>query len=111
MGKEEAGWTRASNDDREHTVIALQHHAVAGRLSLEELSDRCARAYRASTLGELASLTADLPAAAPVPAPGPPLRRATSAQLALIVVALAAVLLLGFVLAAASSGAGAFSMC
>jgi len=66
------GTIRASNDDREHTVIALQHHAVAGRLSLEELSDRCARAYRASTLGELAhSLRTCLPPLR-FPLPGPP---------------------------------------
>jgi hypothetical protein len=55
---------RASDADRERSVAALRHHAAAGRLSIDELDDRSERAYAATTLGELATLHADLPAIA-----------------------------------------------
>jgi hypothetical protein len=63
---------RASDADRDQTVEALAAASAEGRLSLEEYSQRSEAALRAGTLGELASLTADLPApppsdAAPVP--------------------------------------------
>jgi hypothetical protein len=71
---------RASDADRERTVQHLRDHALAGRLTVEELDERCARAYAAVTLSELAELVADLPSPAtqprlvPQPAPdvGPP---------------------------------------
>ena len=51
---------RASDDDRERVVEVLAAAVADGRLSLEEHSHRVERAYRARTLGELATLTADL---------------------------------------------------
>ena len=64
---------RASDADRDRTVDALAAASAEGRLSLEEYSQRSESALAARTLGELTSLTADLPApphsgAAPVPA-------------------------------------------
>jgi class 3 adenylate cyclase len=53
---------RASTEDRERAVTALREHAAAGRLALEELSQRADRAYRAVTLSELEEVARDLPA-------------------------------------------------
>ena len=52
---------RLSDLDREQAVSDLKAHATAGRLSIEELSDRVAAAYAAETFGELADLISDLP--------------------------------------------------
>jgi uncharacterized protein (DUF2126 family) len=56
---------RASDADRRHVVEALQEHTAAGRLSLDEFTDRVDAAHRATTYGELAVITADLPAETP----------------------------------------------
>jgi Domain of unknown function (DUF1707)/Cell wall-active antibiotics response 4TMS YvqF len=56
---------RASDAERERTVLALRDAAAEGRLTLEELAGRLDRALTATTRGELESLTADLPAAPP----------------------------------------------
>jgi hypothetical protein len=53
---------RASDNDRERTIAALQEHTVAGRLTLDEFTERAATVYAARTLNELAEATADLPA-------------------------------------------------
>jgi hypothetical protein len=53
---------RASDDDREQVVHALQRHTAAGRLSLDEYADRVDRALAARTHGELAAVVGDLPA-------------------------------------------------
>src|SRR5262249_23341858 len=45
---------------RERGVTVLAEAVAAGRLTLEEHAQRVERAYRARTLGELASLTTDL---------------------------------------------------
>lgn len=42
----------------------LQTQAGAGRLTLDEFSERSAAAYRAGTIGDLNVLTEDLPAPA-----------------------------------------------
>lgn len=63
---------RASDADRDQTLEALASASAEGRLSLEEYSQRSETALAARTLGELAILTSDLPAASraePVPAP------------------------------------------
>ena len=63
---------RASDADRDRTVEALAGASAEGRLSLEEYSQRSEAALVARTLGELTTLTADLPAPAPgaaVPVP------------------------------------------
>jgi hypothetical protein len=59
---------RASDEDRQRVVADLERHTAAGRLSLDEFTDRAGRAYAAATHGELAALTHDLPTL-PVPVP------------------------------------------
>ena len=54
---------RASHADRDRVVDALRLAAGDGRLSAEELDTRLESALSARTLGELAGLIADLPAA------------------------------------------------
>ena len=53
---------RASHADRDRVVDALRVAAGDGRLSAEELDSRLETALSARTMGELAELTADLPA-------------------------------------------------
>ena len=53
---------RASHADRDRIVDALRIAGGDGRLSAEELDTRLESALSARTLGELAGLTADLPA-------------------------------------------------
>jgi Domain of unknown function (DUF1707) len=60
-GSGEARALRLSDLDREQAVNDLKAHATAGRLSIEELSNRVAAAYAAETFGELADLMRDLP--------------------------------------------------
>ena len=48
---------RASDADREHAVIALREHLLAGRLTLEEFCARVDTALRATVTGELAQPT------------------------------------------------------
>jgi hypothetical protein len=62
---------RASNADREHVLAALERHTAAGRLTLDEYSDRVERTLQAATFADLAEVTADLPAEAADPAPDP----------------------------------------
>ena len=56
---------RASDADRERTVVLLRDHSTQGRLTLEEFSERMEHAYAARTLDELESLTDDLPTSEP----------------------------------------------
>jgi hypothetical protein len=49
----------------------LERHTAAGRLSLHEFTERVGRAYAASTHGELAAVTHDLPV---IPTPARPAR-------------------------------------
>jgi len=51
----------ASHAEREFTSAQLQEHVGAGRLTLEEFSERAAAVYRARTVGELQALLQDLP--------------------------------------------------
>jgi hypothetical protein len=53
---------RASDADRAAVADVLGTHMSAGRLTVTEYDDRLARAYAARTYGDLAPLTADLPA-------------------------------------------------
>jgi hypothetical protein len=59
--------TRASDEDRQRVVDLLQRHTAAGRLTLDEFTDRVGEAYAARTLGDLAAVTHDLPADAAHP--------------------------------------------
>lgn len=52
---------RASDRDRETTVVRLQKAYVDGRLTSEEMESRVERALTAVSHGDLAMLTADLP--------------------------------------------------
>jgi hypothetical protein len=52
---------RAADVDRERVLAELQRHTSAGRLSMDEFSERAAAVYRSRTVGELDALTADLP--------------------------------------------------
>jgi hypothetical protein len=54
---------RASDADRERAIVLLREHAVAGRLTLEEFTDRMSAASRAVTKVELDELARDLPPA------------------------------------------------
>jgi hypothetical protein len=56
---------RASDADRDRAIETLATANAEGRLSLEEYSQRSEVALAARTLGDLAGLTADLPASAP----------------------------------------------
>jgi len=65
---------RASDRDRDRVLDVLREAGAEGRLTPDELDERMAAALAARTLGELAALTADLPAGQPAPGwlPGPP---------------------------------------
>lgn len=65
---------RVSDDERHRVVELLGDHASAGRITLAELEDRVGRAYAATTRGELAVLTSDLPA---LDEPSAPRRKAS----------------------------------
>ena len=65
------GHFRASHADREQVIAMLKVAFVQGRLSKDELDARMGQTFAARTYGELAELTADLPAGQTV---APPLR-------------------------------------
>jgi hypothetical protein len=58
---------KASDDDRRRVVEGLREHLAAGRLTLDEFSERVDRAHAARTVGELEAVMRDLPAAPPTP--------------------------------------------
>jgi DUF1707 SHOCT-like domain/Cell wall-active antibiotics response LiaF, C-terminal len=60
---------RASDADRDRVVEALAAASAEGRLTLEEYSERSDAALVARTMGDLASLTTDLPASGPPAVP------------------------------------------
>ena len=86
---------RASSADRERAVDVLKAGFAEGRLAQDEYNDRMGRAYAARTYGELAMLTADLPAGAsplpawPVPAYQPPPSGTNSMAIAAMVLGVA----------------------
>lgn len=86
---------RAATADRERAVDVLKAGFAEGRLTQDEYNDRMGRAYEAKTYGELAALTADLPAGAmPYPMPqwqpaGPPRVRTNSMAILSMVLGLA----------------------
>jgi hypothetical protein len=63
---------RAGDADRERAAADLREHFAAGRLSEEELSQRLATTYAATSVGELDALRSDLPDPRPLPAPPAP---------------------------------------
>jgi DUF1707 SHOCT-like domain len=52
---------RASDDDRDAVLRALEQHTAVGRLSLDEFDHRSTAALAAVTLDDLSALVADLP--------------------------------------------------
>lgn len=52
---------RVADEDRERLVEELREHAVAGRLTAEELEERIGGAYQATTRADLDALRDDLP--------------------------------------------------
>ena len=58
-----AAGLRASDADRNALVLALREHVAAGRLTLEEFSERTERALAATTIDELEGINRDLPPA------------------------------------------------
>jgi Domain of unknown function (DUF1707) len=60
-GMSDPSQLRVADDDREQLVDELRDHALAGRLSSEELEDRVGAAYRATTRADVDALRADLP--------------------------------------------------
>jgi Domain of unknown function (DUF1707) len=66
---------RASDDDRDSVLRALERHTAAGRLSLDEFDKRSTAALVAVTLDDLAGLTTDLP-----PLPDEPARSTAPAS-------------------------------
>jgi hypothetical protein len=73
-----SGAVRASDAEREAVVERLRVATVEGRLTLGELTERTEAAYTATTRGELARITADLPAESGSPAA--PMRPAAQAD-------------------------------
>jgi hypothetical protein len=74
------GYLRASHADREHVIDVLKAAFVQGMLSKAELDARVGQAFASRTHGDLAAITADLPAGLiralpprkPAPAQAPP---------------------------------------
>jgi hypothetical protein len=80
---------RAATPDRERAVDVLKAGFAEGRLTQEEYNLRMGQAYSAKTYGELAALTADLPAGAmptawPVPMYQPPASTNSLARASLV---------------------------
>jgi hypothetical protein len=85
---------RASDDDRQRTVAALERHTGAGRLTLDEFAERARAAHDARTLDELAAVVHDLPAE-PAPAGAAPAAAPRRDLLLLFAIAAITLLLLG----------------
>jgi hypothetical protein len=62
LGAAGRGHLRASHADRDQVIGTLKAAFVQGRLTKDELDARAGQAFAARTYGELAALTADLPA-------------------------------------------------
>jgi hypothetical protein len=61
QGMADISQLRVADADREQLVEELREHALAGRLTSEELEDRIGAAYRATTRADTDALRADLP--------------------------------------------------
>ena len=68
MADERAPEVRAGDADRERVAARLRENLVAGRLTLDEFSERLDAAYAARTQAELGELTRDLPQTGAAPA-------------------------------------------
>jgi hypothetical protein len=70
---------RASDADRDRVAAALREHSVEGRITMEELNERLEATYSSRTLGELQTVTSDLPEHDTYQLPIPASRHAGSA--------------------------------
>jgi hypothetical protein len=99
-----SGYLRASRADREQVIAVLKAAFVQGMLTKEELDARAGQTFASRTHGELAALTADLPAgliAAQPPGKTAPAQAKPSANKALLWGSWVVVLLIiGFMLGA-----------
>lgn len=87
---------RASDAERERVVAFLREHALAGRLTDDELEDRIGLAYASVTVGDLERLIGDLPRTnRPAARPARPPRRRREPTPALIMAGLALLILTG----------------
>jgi class 3 adenylate cyclase len=68
---------RASDADRDRAVVELREHTAAGRLTLEEFSDRVEHVYAARNLEEIDAVGRDLPSLETLSARAHARRRAT----------------------------------
>jgi Domain of unknown function (DUF1707) len=81
MAGGDRGHVRAAHADRERVVGTLKAAFVQGRLDKDELYTRVGAAFAARTYGELAALTADIPAEVALAADaGPVAARPVAAQ-------------------------------
>jgi hypothetical protein len=64
---------RVSDAERETVLESLREHTAAGRLTMDEFTERADQVLRAKTYGELENLTRDLPPLDPRRAAAPPL--------------------------------------
>ena len=129
LSKPASSWL-AANADRERAVDVLRAGFAEGRLTQDEFNERVAQVYASRTYGELADLTADLPAG-PLPVEmgpvgmgpvgmgppglmpaaysGPPMRRPASALVSPASLAgLALTAIIVFALAALLTGAAVY---
>lgn len=65
---------RASDSDRERVAAVVREAAAEGRIGLDEVDERLSAVFAAKTYGQLAEVTADLPAAVSVEASAAPSR-------------------------------------
>lgn len=79
-------------------MAALERHTSAGRLTLDEFSDRVGAVFAAATLGELALVTQDLPAE-PSPAEPHPLTSQARQLMLTLLISVGTLIVLGVVLA------------
>jgi len=63
---------RASDADRERVAAVLREAAAEGRIGLDEVDERLSAVFAAKTYGELAEVTADLPATSLTEPPSAP---------------------------------------
>jgi hypothetical protein len=89
---------RASDADRQRVVAALERHTSAGRLTLDEFSDRVGQVFAAATIGELTLVTRDLPAESPPTEPHPLTGQARQLMVTLLI-SVGTLIVLGVVLA------------
>ncbi len=88
---------RASDEDRQRVVAALQRHTAAGRLTLAEFAERVGVVYQTRTLADLAVVLRDLPAEPPDP-PASAVDTGGRQLLVAFAVALGVLVLLGLIM-------------